>query len=123
MLIIFLVVLCILGLSMIRPSYACANHPSATMRDVLPSFSGNAAGSAYVTSVSGWWGTASGPFSDGAYLVPVGDGYNVAWSANADVSGNQLQTGSAYFADTSNYGANVEYPVISVSYTMQVTLT
>jgi hypothetical protein len=40
MLTIFLVVLCVLGLSMIRPSYACANHSSVVEKAVTLDFTG-----------------------------------------------------------------------------------
>lgn len=107
-LVLFILVLCLLGLATLSKSYA-------TMKDVEPQFTGGVPTS--VTSVSGWWGTAANPATN-VYLVPVGDGYNVAWSAYADYLGYATKTDSAYFA--AGCPTAVVSPSIAVSYTMQV---
>ena len=110
-LIIIILVLCVLGLSAIKVS-------SVAMRDVVPQFSGNAGLTASVTSVSN---SASGPYADGAYLVPVGSSYTVSWTANADVLGNLAQIGTSQTYGP-NVGITVQYPQIAVAYTMQAAL-
>ncbi len=124
-LIIFLVVLCILGLSMIRPSYACGNcgnHSCVTMKDVTVSFTGNDAASASATLITLSNGWTYGPVGTNEFVIPVGYDYAVSYTAAADYNNwgtpQSLETGLAFY---SGDGSVYCTPVISVSYSMSVT--
>ena len=116
MLTIFLVVLCILGLSTIRPSYADVNHSSVTMKDVALQF--NVAPTAVSLSV----GTVYQDSGTTVYcVVPVNTNFVVYWTAPSDGQGWVSVNGQ----QTTYAGNDVAIQNINIadSYTMQVTPT
>jgi hypothetical protein len=115
---IFILVLCLLGLALIKNSYA-------TTKDVVPQFSGNAASSGSVSFVTytveghHGHGTFNATVVNGVYLVPIGLDYTVSWMANADIYNYAPQQSGEDEFDGSD-GSSVQTPVISVNYTVQV---
>jgi hypothetical protein len=128
MLTIFLVVLCILGLSTILPVRSIDS--SVTMKDVAIVFNGNNAGTVSITSVSDWnqaFSPVTGvdqlsPTSYATdYVLPVDTYFTVDYTYTADPSGLLLgQSGTASFT-TGDSGSLSLFANIAVSYTMQVT--
>ena len=109
-LVLFILVLCLLGLALIGKSYA-------TMKDVEPQFSGGNDANCWVTGVTPSFGTATD--YSGIWTIPACANYNVLWSAYSDVLNlAPLQSGSAWFA--AGTASSVQYPQVAVSYTMQV---
>jgi hypothetical protein len=119
-LIIFLLVLCVLGLSMIPMS-----HSSVAKKDVEPCFNGCPAivNSATVTSVNDSAGVVTPLVYNGAnvYLIPDGASYTVAWQAYTDALGlGPWQTGSTSF--TAGTCCKINTPCVTVCSTLQATL-
>ena len=114
-LVLFILVLCLLGLATLSKSYA-------TTKDVEPQFNGCEACSASVTQVS--YGSTivapvTGPHGVNVYLIPNGDSYTVAWQAYADVLGlAPWNTGSQTF--TAGTDCHINTPTITVCSTVQV---
>jgi hypothetical protein len=118
----FILILCVLGLSMIQQVYC------AVTKDVEPCFNGCEACSAKIVSFTDTTlGQTVTPVSCDhdhtmVYLVPNGGNYTISWTANADVLGlapQQIGTNS-FVAGTD---CKVNTPCITVSSTVQTART
>ena len=116
--IVFLVVLCLLGLSAIHEM----NSSSVSMKDVTVSFSGApVVSSVSVASGTDTYNPTLQTGEDYLFVIPVGTSYTVNYVANADLLSYQTQAGSKDFV-TTNSGAEAKVVSISLKYTMQETL-
>ena len=117
--VLFLLVLCILGLSMLPHD----NNPSATMKDLVVGFTG--ADSASVSNVvfsdtSGVVSPVAGTTND--YCVPVGTHCVITYNANADLNGWNTTPQSLSYSFNAGNGATAQTISITVNYSMQVAL-
>jgi len=118
--VIFLLVLCIFGLSMLPHNSNVKS--SVTMKDVQVDFSGANVASVNSLSVSDWTGVIAYPSVSGGisnFAVPTGDYCTVTYSYQTDALGWTSGTGSVSF--TSGSGSTLQYVPVTLSTSMQVT--
>ncbi len=118
LIVLFVLALVLLGLISIVNSYP-------TTKDVVPVFKGCAAESGQVTEVA-IGETVVEPVTwhcKQVYLIPNGENYTVSWTSDSDLLGLGPDiTGSESFTAASGCPPHVNYPEITVSYTVQVGL-